>query len=65
MRYMHVVKGAKEDAIKALNRPLPTGIGPADALPEAGSLGRILAAEEGQKETPRRTEGLDGAGKGI
>lgn len=31
MRYMHVVTGAKEDAIKALNRPLPTGLAPSEA----------------------------------
>lgn len=30
MRYMHVVTGAKEHAIKALNRPLPTGLAPAE-----------------------------------
>ena len=65
MRYMHVVKGAKEDAIRALNRPLPAGLAPANALPEGGGFGRILVAEEDQRETPRRTGGLDGAGKGI
>ena len=64
MRYMHVVKGAKEDAIKALNRPLPTGLAPTDER-EPSSFGRILVADAGQEKTPRRTEGLDGAGKGI
>ena len=48
---MHVVKGAKEDAIKALNRPLPMGLAPADAPPEAGSFGRILVAKEEAPET--------------
>jgi integrase len=53
MRYMHVVKGAKEDAIWALNRPLPASFAPSDALPERQGFGRILAAEEDQKkETP-------------
>lgn len=51
MRYMHVVKGAKEDAIKALNRPLPTGIAPADAPVETEGFGRILAAKEEAPET--------------
>jgi integrase len=48
MRYMHVVTGAKEDAIKALNRPLPTGLAPADGAAAPSELGRILVAERGQ-----------------
>ena len=44
MRYMHVVKGAKEDAIQALNRPLPTGLGPTETPIQAVGLGRILEA---------------------
>lgn len=57
MRYMHVVVGAKEDAIKALNRPLPTGIAPADETEAAAGFGRILVAESGQKKTPGVTGG--------
>lgn len=45
MRYMHVVTGAKEDAIKALNRPLPTGLAPEEAPAATPQLGRILVAE--------------------
>jgi site-specific recombinase XerD len=45
MRYMHVVTGAKEDAIKALNHPLPTGLAPADDAPAPAELSRILVAE--------------------
>jgi integrase len=47
MRYMHVVKGAKEEAIAALNRPLPTGLAPQDGG-EAVPLGRILEARKGK-----------------
>lgn len=41
MRYMHVVKGAKEAAIALLNAPLPRGLAPE----EHSGFGRILAAE--------------------
>jgi integrase len=47
MRYMHVVKGAKEEAIKALNRPLPTGLAPREE-PATPRLGRILEAKSGK-----------------
>ncbi len=65
MRYMHVVTGAKEDAIATLNRPLPTGLAPEEAPETASDFGRILAGDRGQEETPGRNRGLDGAGKGI
>ncbi len=44
MRYMHVVKGAKEDAIQALNRPLPVGLAPSPGDEDARGFGRILVA---------------------
>jgi integrase len=47
MRYMHVVKGAKEEAIKALNRPLPTGLAPREE-PGTPQVGRILVARSGK-----------------
>jgi hypothetical protein len=65
MRYMHVVTGAKEEAIAALNRPLPSGVAPSEAQETSSDFGRILAGDRGQGKTPGRNRGLDGAGKGI
>ena len=45
MRYMHVVTGAKEEAIGALNRPLPTGLAPTDEPAAPASFGRILVSD--------------------
>jgi isopentenyl phosphate kinase len=38
------------------------GLAPA-SIEGAGSFGHILAAEEGQRKTPRRTEGVRWSGK--
>ena len=57
MRYMHVVTGAKEDAITALNRPLPTGLAPLDVSEAELDFGRILAGDRGEAKSP----GITGA----
>ena len=57
MRYMHVVTGAKEEAIAALNRPLPTGLAPEGAPAAEQGFGRILAGGGGERKSP----GITGA----
>jgi len=57
MRYMHVMTGAKEDAITALNRPLPTGLAPLDVSEAELDFGRILAGDRGEAKSP----GITGA----
>jgi len=51
LRYSHLTPDVKREAVQLLDR--------------TEKLGDIRETEGGQKETPRRTEGLDGAGKGI
>lgn len=44
MRYMHVVTGAKEAAVAALDAALPTGVAPQEAAAEPAGFGSRLAA---------------------
>ena len=51
LRYSHLTPDVKREAVRLLDGPK--------------HLGDIQETEGAQKETPRRTRGLDGAGKGI
>jgi integrase len=51
LRYSHLTPDVKREAVRLLDRRVAPG--------------DIQETEEGQRRTPRRTEGLDGAGKGI
>ena len=51
LRYSHLTPDVKREAVRLLDRP--------------EKLGDIRETEEREKKTPRRTEGLDGAGEGI
>ncbi len=44
MRYMHVVPGVTAEAIKMLDRPLPTGMAPEEVPEAAPDFGRISVA---------------------
>jgi len=51
LRYSHLTPDVKRESVRLLDR--------------TEKLGDIRETEEGQEKTPRRIEGLDGAGKGI
>ena len=51
LRYAHLTPDVKREAVRLLDR--------------SENLGDIQETKSGHEKTPRRTEGLDGAGKGI
>ena len=65
LRYSHLTPDVKRDAVQTLDDAAPA---PAERTPSGQkpkSLETCLETEGGQKETPWRIRGLNGAGKGI